>query len=107
MIIAISSDENDLNQTVSGSFGRCRYFCLYNTETLEAIFVENSATSSQKNAGAKAAYFLLEQNAGIVVACRFGTIAIVYLRENDIQIVIPQSPKTINEIINQLKKQII
>ena len=103
MIIAISTNMNDLDQPVSENFGRCQWFCLYDTDTENMKFVENIAGSAKQNAGVKTINFLLEQNVGTVISGRFGTITMVLLREKNIQIIIPQRTKILSEIINQLK----
>ncbi|MBN9300350.1 MULTISPECIES: NifB/NifX family molybdenum-iron cluster-binding protein [Dysgonomonas] len=103
MIIAISTNMNDLDQPVSENFGRCQWFCLYDTDTENMKFVENIAGSAKQNAGVKTINFLLEQNVDTVISGRFGTITMVLLREKNIQIIIPQRTKILSEIINQLK----
>lgn len=103
MIIAISTNMNDLDQPVSENFGRSQWFCLYDTDTENMKFVENIAGSAKQNAGVKTINFLLEQNVGTVISGRFGTITMVLLREKNIQIIIPQKTKILSEIINQLK----
>ncbi|GAB6122134.1 NifB/NifX family molybdenum-iron cluster-binding protein [Dysgonomonas termitidis] len=105
MVIAISTNTNDLDQPVSENFGRCQWFCLYDTDTQNMRFVENIAGSAKQNAGIKTINFLLELNIDTVLSGRFGTITTVLLREKNIQIIIPLKTKTLNEIINQLKNQ--
>ena len=103
MIIAISTNMNDLDQPVSENFGRSQWFCLYDTDTENMKFIENIAGSAKQNAGVKTINFLLEQNVDTVISGRFGTITMVLLREKNIQIIIPQRTKILSEIINQLK----
>ena len=105
MIIAISADKDDLDQKVSGYFGRSQWFCLYDTDREEIRFIENIAGSAKQNAGIKTINFLLELNVDTVLSGRFGTITTVLLREKNIQIIIPQRTKIVSEIINQLKNQ--
>lgn len=105
MIIAISTNMNDLDQPVSENFGRCQWFCLYDTDTQNMRFVENIAGSTKQNAGIKTINFLLELNVDAVLSGRFGTITTILLREKNIQIIIPQKTKILSEIINQLKNQ--
>lgn len=105
MIIAISTDTNDLDQPVSENFGRCQWFCLYDTDTQNMRFVENIAGSTKQNAGIKTINFLLELNVDAVLGARFGTITTVLLRERNIQIIIPLKTKILSEIINQFKNK--
>lgn len=103
MIIAISTNMNDLDQPVSENFGRCQWFCLYDTDTENMKFVENIAGSAKQNAGVKTINFLLELNVDTVISGRFGTITMVLLREKNIQIIIPLKIKILSKIISQLK----
>ncbi|MFT4072642.1 MAG: NifB/NifX family molybdenum-iron cluster-binding protein [Dysgonamonadaceae bacterium] len=105
MIIAISSDKKDLKEPVSEIFGRSLWFCLYNTETQKVEFLENVAGATIQNAGAKTVDFLQKLGVNAVLSGRFGTRTTVLLRKNNIQLIIPQRIKTLNEIINQLKNK--
>lgn len=105
MIIAISTNRNDLDQPVSENFGRSQWFCLYDTDTENMKYIENIAGSAKQNAGVKTIDFLHKLNVDTVLGARFGTITTVLLRERNIQIIIPLKTKTLREIINQLKNQ--
>lgn len=105
MIIAISTNTNDLDQPVSENFGRSQWFCLYDTDTENIKFVENIAGSAKQNVGIKTINFLLEQNVDTVLSGRFGSITTVLLRERNVQIIILLKPKILSEIINQLKNR--
>lgn len=104
MIVAIASDLNNADSIISGNFGKCSLFCLFNTETKEMRFIENPGGINTDEAGMKAINFLLDNKVEIVVARRFGTKVITRLRKEHIQMVIPQLPRTIEEVINQLKQ---
>ena len=105
MIIAISTNKNDLDQPISENFGRSQWFCLYDTNTENMKFVENIAGSAKQNAGVKTINFLLKQNVDTVLGACFGTITTVLLRESNIQIIIPLKTKILREIINQFKNK--
>lgn len=72
MIIAIPVDEQNLNSNVCISFGRAPFFALYNTETKECKYLDNSAISAQGGAGIKAAQKLLDEKADILITIRCG-----------------------------------
>lgn len=105
MIVAIASNDNNLKSTVSHNFGKCPIFCLFNTDTKEAVFVENSGFTSKTEAGMAAVNSLLNNKVEAVIAVRFGTKVITRLRKENVQMIIPQTSKTINEIINQLNSK--
>ena len=72
MKIAIPVDNNDLNTTVCMSFGRTPFFMIYETETKEHTFLDNSAAASQGGAGIKAAQILSDNKVDAVLVPRCG-----------------------------------
>ncbi len=100
MIIAIAASENHLKSTVDPHFGRCDWYCLYDTETKKSSFIENPVRYHQLQAGCDAALFLIEKGAKIVIAGRFGSKVIDIFKTNNVQMVIPQTQQTISKIIN-------
>lgn len=72
MKIAIPSDEKTMTSNISQSFGRTPYFLIYDTETKEGIFLDNSAESSQSGAGIKAATTIVNQRVDALLTPRCG-----------------------------------
>ena len=103
MIIAIAANENQLNAFVDPHFGRCDWYCLFDTETRESLFIENPARNHHEKTGCDAAELLLSKNIDMAIAGRFGTLVVDLFRKNNIQMVIPETQQTLSEIINQLK----
>jgi predicted Fe-Mo cluster-binding NifX family protein len=103
MIIAIAANENHLRAFVDPHFGRCNWFCLHNTETAKSTFIENPSRHNQEMAGCDAAEFLIGKNIKMAVAGRFGSKVVDVFRKSNVQIVIPETQKTLAEIINQIK----
>jgi predicted Fe-Mo cluster-binding NifX family protein len=103
MIIAIATNKQDIKAMVDPHFGRCEWYCLYDIETLESSFIENPVCNNQEKAGCNAAELLVGKNIKIAVAGRFGSKVIEVFRKNNIQMVIPETQKTVAEIINQIK----
>jgi predicted Fe-Mo cluster-binding NifX family protein len=100
MIIAIAASENHLKANVDPHFGRCDWYCLYNTETKKSSFIENPVRYNQLQAGCDAAIFLIEKGAKMAIAGRFGSKVIEVFKTNNVQMVIPQTQQTIAKIIN-------
>ena len=48
MKIAIPVDEKTLESNVCASFGRTPYFLIYDTETKESVFINNSAATARR-----------------------------------------------------------
>jgi predicted Fe-Mo cluster-binding NifX family protein len=103
MIIAIAASENHLKSIVDPHFGRCDWYCIYDTETKKSSFFENPARYNQEHAGGEAATFLIEKGTKMVIAGRFGSKVVDVFKQNNIQMVIPQTQQTISKIINSIK----
>jgi predicted Fe-Mo cluster-binding NifX family protein len=103
MIIAISASENHLKSNIDPHFGRCEWFCLFDTETKKSSFIENPVRNNPEQAGCDAAQFLIEKGIKIIIAGRFGSKVIEVFRTKNIQMIIPQTQQTISEIINSFK----
>jgi predicted Fe-Mo cluster-binding NifX family protein len=102
MIIAIAANENHLKAMVDPHFGRCDWYCLFDTETRKCTFIENPARHHQEKAGCDAAELLIGNNTQMAIAGRFGTRVVDVFRKNNVQMVIPENLQTLNEIINQI-----
>jgi predicted Fe-Mo cluster-binding NifX family protein len=72
MKIAIPMDDKNMEASVCISFGRAPYFLIYDTESNESLFLENSAAASQGGAGIKAAQFLADHKADVLLTPRCG-----------------------------------
>ena len=103
MIIAIAATENHLKANIDPHFGRCNWYCLYNTENQKNTFIENPVRNSQEKAGCDAAELLVSKNITMSIAGRFGSKVVDIFRKNNIQMVIPETQQTIMEVIKQIK----
>jgi predicted Fe-Mo cluster-binding NifX family protein len=103
MIIAIASSENQMRSNVDPHFGRCDWYCLYDTSVAKFSFIENIFRYQQEHAGCDAAKLLISKGINIVVAGRFGSKVIDVFRSNNVQMVIPQTEQTISRIISSFK----
>ena len=72
MKIAIPVDEKTLESRVCVSFGRTPYFLIYDVETKESIFIDNSAAASTGGAGIKAAQIIVDNKADVLLTPRLG-----------------------------------
>lgn len=86
MKIAMPLDEKNLNSAVCPSFGRTPYFLIYNTETDESSFLDNSAIASQGGAGIKAAQVLVDNDVKVLLTPRCGENAEAVLSKAEISI---------------------
>jgi predicted Fe-Mo cluster-binding NifX family protein len=72
MKIAIPVDENEMNTSVCASFGRAPYFLVYDTETSKSEFIRNTAADAPGGAGIRAAQFVVDSGADVLLAVRLG-----------------------------------
>lgn len=86
MKIAIPVNEKNTETSVCISFGRTPYFLIYNSETKENIFIDNTAIASQGGAGIKAAQTLVDENIQILLTPRCGENAANVINSAKIQI---------------------
>lgn len=86
MKIAIPVDKKTLESDVCVSFGRTPYFLVYDTETQESVFIDNSAVASTGGAGIKAAQTIADQKAKALLTPRCGENAADVLKFADIKI---------------------
>ena len=86
MKIAIPVDEKTLESSVCASFGRTPYFLIYDTETKESVFLDNSAAASTGGAGIKAAQTIVDNKANALLTPRCGQNAADVIKSADIKI---------------------
>lgn len=94
MKIAIPVDGKSMETKVCISFGRAPYFLIYDTESKEGVFMQNSAATSQGGAGIKAAQAVVDSQVGAVLAPRCGENAAGVINTANIKMF-----KTINDSI--------
>jgi predicted Fe-Mo cluster-binding NifX family protein len=103
MKIAVAASDNHIKSRVDPHFGRCMWFCIYNMETKESEFIENTARHHLKDAGCEAASLLITIGVDIAIAGRFGSKVVEIFRTNKIQMILPEKEKTLHDILNQIK----
>ena len=86
MKIAIPVDDKNMETTVCISFGRTPYFLIYDTETKESEFIDNSAAASQGGAGIKAAQSIVDSKASALLTPRCGENAAEVIKAAEIKI---------------------
>jgi len=72
MKIAIPVEDKSIQNNVSLSFGRSPYFLIYDSETKESTYLDNSAAANTGGAGIKAAQIIVDSNVNILITPRCG-----------------------------------
>jgi len=70
--IALPVENNMADSNISPSFGRAPYFLIYDSDTDESIYVNNTAAASQGGAGIKAAQAVIDLGAQALITPRCG-----------------------------------
>ena len=86
MRIMLPVDENSDETPVCPSFGRAPYFLVYETDSEESTFIDNSAIGSQGGAGINAAQCIVDNNASAVLTPRCGENAAAVISAAGIKI---------------------
>ncbi|MDO0823455.1 NifB/NifX family molybdenum-iron cluster-binding protein [Desulfosporosinus nitroreducens] len=94
MKIAIPVDDKSTETSVSQSFGRTPYYLIYDTESKESVFLDNSAAASQGGAGIKAAQTIVDSKVSALLTPRCGENAADVLKAANIKLY-----KTVNASI--------
>lgn len=94
MKIAIPTDDSSMATNVCISFGRTPYFLIYDTESQESVFLDNSAAASQGGAGIKAAQSIVDSKVSVLLTPRCGENAAEVIKAANIKIY-----KTMNDSI--------
>ena len=86
MKIAIPVNDQSLTSGVCQSFGRAPYFLIYDTESKQEEYLDNSAAASQGGAGIKAAQMIVDQEASALLTPRCGQNAADVLKPAGIEL---------------------
>ncbi len=103
MKVAITCRENDRNAIVDQRFGRCVWFAIYDTETAELEFVQNTARDADGGAGPAAVAVVAGKGVAKILSGEFGPKIKQMLMELNIQMVMVKEEKTVAELIGILK----
>ena len=103
MKIVISSTGEDLNAQVDPRFGRCQYFLIVDTDTMNYKSISNESAISSGGAGIQAAQNVAKTGAEVVLTGNMGPNAFQTLSAAEIK-VFTGANGTIKEVIDKYKK---
>ena len=102
MKIAITSRGEDLDAEMDQRFGRCQYFVIVDSETMEFQAHDNKAAMERGGAGPQAAKAILDLGAEILITGNLGPNAHMALHASGIKGFIGASG-TVKEALEQYK----
>ena len=102
MKICVSATGNNLEAPLDPRFGRCHYFIIVDTKTMQFEAIPNIATNATGGAGIQAAQTITNKNVKTVITGNIGPNAFEALSTAGIEIITGASG-TIKEVIDQYK----
>ncbi len=86
MKVAIPSSSNTEDAKMDGRFGRCTYFCIYDSEKDTLEFVNNPAVNARGGAGFQAVEFLINKEVKVVIVPQLGPNADGVLKRGNVEV---------------------
>lgn len=86
MIIALPTSTSGEKSFISENFGRCNFFYIYDTDTQQGKVFTNVHKDGQGGVGIKAAEFVVNQKADVLITPRVGEKSFQVLKSTNIKI---------------------
>ncbi|MGC8943039.1 MAG: NifB/NifX family molybdenum-iron cluster-binding protein [Caldisericia bacterium] len=104
MKICLTSTGNNLESFLDPRFGRCNYFVIVDTDTMNFKAIKNDASEARSGAGVKAAQFVINEGVDVLITGDIGPNAKMSFESSNIKI-ITGIEGSIKEIIENFKKE--
>jgi predicted Fe-Mo cluster-binding NifX family protein len=103
MRICVSAQANSLDASVDPRFGRCPYFIIVDSETLQFEAVPNSASGAVGGAGIQAVQIIASKGAKVVITGNVGPNAFQALSAAGIKI-LTGAYGTVREVVEKYRR---
>ncbi len=103
MKICITAQSGSIDAEVDPRFGRCAWFLIIDTETLQSDAIENNQGQSQGGAGVQAGQLLAESDVKTVLTGHAGPNAFQTLNAAGINVITGVSG-TVREVVEKFKQ---
>ena len=102
MKIAVSASNQEMSSAVDPRFGRCAYFLLVDSETMQFETVENPNIASTSGAGIQSAQLVSKKGANVLLTGSCGPNAFQTLQTAGVEVVVGVTG-TVQEVVQQYK----
>jgi predicted Fe-Mo cluster-binding NifX family protein len=103
MKVAISALGNDLNAQIDSRFGRCQYFLIVDTDTMEFKAISNANIAASGGAGIGTAQAIAKEGAQVVITGNVGPNAFQTLGAAGIKMITGVSG-TVRDAVEKFKR---
>jgi predicted Fe-Mo cluster-binding NifX family protein len=104
MKICITSQGNNLDTLLDPRFGRCQYFIVVDTDTLDFEAIRNPNIDASGGAGIQSGQMMAERQVRVVVTGKLGPNACQTLQAAGISMITAASG-TVREVIEKYKRE--
>jgi len=101
MRICITSQGDNLDAFLDPRFGRCNYFIIVDSETMEFEALPNPSLSARGGAGIEAAQTVLNKGVDVLITGDVGPNASKVLSTSNIKIITTKENGTVREILDK------
>lgn len=103
MKVAFCAVDQGLETEIASRFGRCNYFVIIDTETMNVDALPNAGGKTGEGAGVQAAQTLINEDVEAVIGASFGPNAFMTLKYAGIRIY--SGKGTVSEVLEQFKNE--
>ena len=103
MKLCVTSSGQSLEDSIDPRFGRCQYFILVDSESMEFEAIQNPAMSAGGGAGTRAGQLVADKGAEVVLTGNVGPNAFNTLQAAGLKIVVGLSGNTVGQAIEGFK----
>jgi len=103
MKICVTSQGDNLDSQVDPRFGRCQYFIIVDTDTLEFDAIKNPNIDAMGGAGIQSGQLIVGKNARVVLTGNVGPNAYQTLKAANIDVITGASG-SVKEVIEKYKR---